>query len=438
VPRDVVALVSADDFVSAIRVYADRVNDLLRRGGISATEAVEVSEAQALALLNALIDAPATVIDLAGWWFGRAIEATAAVGEPASPVTGTGGAAAQDRARAALAELPDDERWAVALRDSYDLPLQAVGVAMGRDPQSAAELTAAGRLHLVAAYDSRPAPDLSGHTGRTTVDLVALSRLADGTLESPWAAPLRRHAANCPACEDVLESLARGRRLAAGLAIIAMADDAREALIDRVAGRAAVMLPTAEAVQQALDDDDEPGPPISPVVAVVVLVLALALGVAIAVLSRANHTSSPGPIPTIAPSIASSSSPPPTTAVQIPSAPASPTASDRRTPHRHHSPSPTPTHSVTAPATGPQGPSISLSPSHGPSGSTITVAGSGWRAGTTVTLTYGHTGSTARATVDSRGRFVATVTATAVLPGAEEITARDGAKSADARFSQTI
>lgn len=291
-PRDVVALVSADDFVSAVRVYADRVNDLLRRSGAPALEAIEVTETQALALLDAVVGAPETVIDLAGWWFARAIEHASRDGntpnlavleEPISVLAGTTG---EGEVRASLAGLPEGERAAVMLRDSYDLPAQAVGVALHRGAESAAELTTAGRLHLVAAYDSRQAPDLSGHAGRTTVDLVSLSKLAEGTLESPRAAPLRRHASNCPACEDVLESLAKGRRLAAGLPISAMDDDARESLIARIAARAAKMLPSHEAVLRAVDEDHDPGPAVSPVLAVIVLVLALSLGIALAVLSR--------------------------------------------------------------------------------------------------------------------------------------------------------
>ena len=107
-PRDVVALVSADDFVSAIRVYADRVNDLLRRRGIPPVEAVEVLETHALALLDAVVNAPETVIDLAGWWFARAVETTtsarrkAATGddETTSMLAGT---ESEARVRAALA-----------------------------------------------------------------------------------------------------------------------------------------------------------------------------------------------------------------------------------------------------------------------------------------------------------------------------------------------
>jgi DNA-directed RNA polymerase specialized sigma24 family protein len=292
VPRDVVALVSADDFLSAVRVYADRVNDLLRRSGATPIEAIEVAETQALALLDAVLSVPETVIDLAGWWFARAIEhsggedggaSLAAIEEPISVLAGTSGEA---QVRSALVGLPEGERAAVVLRDGYDLPPQAVGVALHRGAESAAELTAAGRLRLVAAYDERPVPDLSNHLGRTTVDLVSLSKLAEGTLEAPRAAPLRRHAANCAACEDVLESLARGRRLAAGLPISAMDDDARESLIERIGERATALLPSHEAVLQAVDEDHDPGPAISPVIAVIVLVLAITLGIAIAVVSR--------------------------------------------------------------------------------------------------------------------------------------------------------
>jgi DNA-directed RNA polymerase specialized sigma24 family protein len=292
VPRDVVALVSADDFVSAVRVYADRVNDLLRRSGAPALEAIEVTENQTLALLDAVVSTPETVIDLAGWWFARAIEHSdedsddtpiAAIEEPISVLAGTAG---EGQVRAALAGLPPDERQAVVLRDAYDLPPQAVGVALHLDPDAAAELSAAGRLHLVSAYDDRPAPDLSGHYGRTTVDIVSLSKLAEGTLEAPRAAPLRRHTANCAACEDVLESLAKGRRLAAGLPISAMDDDARESMIERIGSRAAALLPSHEAVLRAVDEDHDPGPAISPVIAVIVLVLAITLGIAVAVVSR--------------------------------------------------------------------------------------------------------------------------------------------------------
>ena len=387
-PRDVVALVSADDFVSAVRVYSDRVNDLLRRGGVPALEAIEICETHALALLDAVVNAPESVIDLAGWWFARAIEVTsgaaaspapAAIDEPISMLAGTAG---EEQVRAALAGLPEAERAAVILRDGYDLPNQAVGVALRRGEESAAELTAVGRLNLVAAYDDRRAPDLSGHSGRTTVDLVALSRLADGTLESPRGAPLRRHVGNCPACEEVLESLAKGRRLAAGLPIIAMDDDARESLIDRVATRAEAVLPSHDAVLRAVDEDHDPGPVVSPVIAIVALVLALSLGIAIAVVSRQAELASGAATGTeqhraahrdaVIPggSAGHAASPdelrrqrrPPQPATGAPPSP----ATRRRPRHRR------PRHRRAGPTR------ISLSPTSGRSGTTITVFGPGF------------------------------------------------------------
>jgi anhydro-N-acetylmuramic acid kinase len=56
VPREVVALVSADDVVAAVRVHADRVHDLLRRSGCGVDESVEVCESYAFALIDALVN----------------------------------------------------------------------------------------------------------------------------------------------------------------------------------------------------------------------------------------------------------------------------------------------------------------------------------------------------------------------------------------------
>jgi DNA-directed RNA polymerase specialized sigma24 family protein len=329
VPRDVVALVSADDFVSAVRVFADRANDLLRRSGVAPLEAIELCEKHTLGLLEAVATEPETVIDLAGWWFARVIELVngrepADSAAPEDAISMLAGTPREARVRAALSALPEPEREAVVLRDCYDLPPQAVGVALHTDTDSAAELTAIGRLQLVATYDDRPAPDLSGHSGRTTVDLIALSRLAEGSLEAPRAAPLRRHLGNCAACDDVLEALAKARRLAAGLPIIAMDDQARESLIDRVATRATSTLPSHEAVLRAVDEDHDPGPAISPVVAVVVLVLALALGIAIAVLSHSSHPSTRLPTVTTSTSAPPSASPPATSAPSLPTTSNSP------------------------------------------------------------------------------------------------------------------
>ena len=447
-PRDVVALVSADDFVSAVRVYADRINDLLRRNGVPALEAIEISETYALALLDALVNAPETVIDLAGWWFARAIELTsrqvgstdAEVEEPISMLAGTAG---EEQVRAALATLSDSERAAVMLRDGYDLPAQAVGVALRRGTESATELAAAGRLHLVAAYDGRRSPDLAGHTGRTTVDLLALSQLADGSLESPRAAPLRRHIGNCSACEDVTEALAKGRRLAAGLPIIAMDDDARLSLIDRVAARAISVLPSHDEVLRVVDEDHDPGPTVSPVLVIFVLVLALVLGVVLAALIQSDTTpNTPASPPvTIQPSVSA----------------AFPTGAAIKPPHIHPSSAP-PTRILTTPAipgaghsskptkspvtttSPPQAatPKIDLSPTSGKSGTTFAVFGSGFPPDTTVTLSYATGRSTSTAEVDSNGDFTGQLRAATLLPGNRRVSATDGSVVVTATFVQRL
>lgn len=448
-PRDVVALVSADDFVSAVRVYADRVNDLLRRSGVPAPEAVEICETHSLALLDAVVNAPETVIDLAGWWFARALEVTSQADRPPDaetadePISMLAGTTSEGLVRAALADLPEGERLAVMLRDGYDLPWQAVGVALRRGADSAAELTAIGRLHLVATYDSRRVPDLTGHSGRTTVDLVSLSQLADGSLESPRAAPLRRHVGNCPACEEVVEALSKGRRLAAGLPIIAMDDDAREALIERISSRAEAILPSHEAVLQAVDEDHDPGPIVSPVIAVIALVLALSLGVAIALVTQA--TSSPAPAPAPGPvasfvpspqaSFPTSITPKQRRATQTASAKPTISAGNRpsKTPHHKTSPSSLPT-TASSPVAG--RPQITLSPTSGREGTTITVSGSGFPARTIARLSYAGGRSSSSARVGADGSFTGQLQADALLPGGEQVIARDGGASASATFTQ--
>jgi hypothetical protein len=287
-------MVSADDFTSAVRVYADRVHDLLRRGGVGSQDAVRISESEALDLLKTLLREPHTVVDLAGWWFGRALDAIehnngggsgGGAIDAASLLAGTSG---ESGVRAALATLPTVQRDAVVLRDAYDLPTSAVAVALDCDEAAARELVTAGRLHLVAAYDDRTPPDLSGHTGRARVDLVSLSGLADGSLESHRAAPLRRHTGSCPACEDVVETLAKGRRLATGLPIVAMPDEAREHLLDLLAAKAAKRLPSQARLEQVVASDSDPGPLVPPMLVVFAVALAVALGLGLALLGHAT------------------------------------------------------------------------------------------------------------------------------------------------------
>ena len=438
-PREVVALVAADDAIAAVRVHADRVHDLLRRSGCGAQEAVEVTESYAFALLDALVNAPETVVDMAGWWFGRALELGRRLGTPidetsedlsTSVLAGTSGEA---QVRAGLAGLPDSERSALVLRDAYDLPPQAVAVALRRDEDSAAGLVADGRLHLVSRYDSRSIPSLAGHSGRTPADLATLSRLADGTLPPARAVALRRHLGNCPACEDVLDTLAKGRRLCAGLPVIAMPDEAREAMLERVSERAVTVLPSVDAVLLAIEEDDDLKPAISPILVIAVLVVAVLLGVGIAALTRSGGgTSALGALtPTTTPSPES----PAFSTSANPSASAS-SNSPSASPSRSLSPSSRPTQSATTVAVNPE---ISISPLSGPRGTTITVTGSGWAPGDSIAVRYTGPVSSSRASASAnkRGRFQLTISASGLVPGDYTVQASGSSGSASQSFRQT-
>lgn len=448
-PRDVVALVSADDVVAAIRVHADRVHDLLRRSGCGEAESVEVCESYALALIDAIVNAPETVGDMAGWWFGRALDLGRRLGDAAAepvddqpaaemPTSVLSGTTGEAQVRAALAQLPEQERAAVVLRDAYDLPPEAVAVALGRDIDWAATLVASGRLRLASLYDDRPIPDLASHTGRTPADLGTLGRLTDGSLPGQRSVPLRRHLGVCSSCEDVSERLTKARRLVAGLPVLAMPDDAREAMIERVAARAMTVLPSVDEVLLAIEEEDETRPAVSPFVAIVAVVLALVLGVAVAAVTSSEAagnnslTQTPGPTqPTETPAFAVS---------------ATPTASVRSgKPTKSATPTPTATASATpsattATTTAPLSDgTIELSPSSGPRGTHVQVAGTGWAPGVPVTVRYAGTlaTSTASVTPGSDGTFVAHVTANGALPGSYTVSADNGTQNDSQRFNQT-
>jgi hypothetical protein len=441
VPREVVALVSADDAVAAIRVHADRVHDLLRRSGCGPQESVEVTESYAFALIDAIVNAPETVGDMAGWWFGRALELGRRLGgagdqppEQASTsvLAGTEGEA---QVRAALATLPESERDAVLLRDGYDLPPQAVAVALRREPDAAAALVALGRLSLVSRYVDRRPPSLADHTGRTPADLATLSQLADGTLPVQRSVALRRHLQACVACEDTVDMLAKGRRLAAGLPVIAMPDEAREAMLQRVTERATSVLPSVDEVLLAVEEDDDTRPAISPITVVLAIVAALVLGVGVAALTRSSNDGAGAavlqPVPTLQPTLTPSFSVAPTTSTSA-------TTSPRRTT------TPTTVASRTATARPTRSsfvvnPAIVLSPTSGPRGTTITVSGSGWQPGDEVTVRYtGPVSSTATsAFAGPRGNFRVTVTADGLVPADYVVRALGGSGSATASFRQT-
>lgn len=452
-PPQVTALVSADDFVSVVRVHSDRLHDLLRRLGCGADEAVEVVEAYALALLDALVNRPETVVDMAGWLFGRALElgrrleggGDAPTEVARSVLAGTEGEA---QVRSALARLPEVERYAVVLRDAYDLAPQSVAVALRRSPDATASLIATARMHFIGLYDDRQPPTLDDHTGRQAVDLTTLGRVADGSLSGTPATALRRHVHACTACEDVVEAQVKARRVAAGLPVIALPDDVRDPLLGRVAERAQSTLPTLEEVLFAAEEDEDVAPAISPLVVVVAIVLALVLGAAVALATREGGRKSAAtfgvPTPTVAPSITAvfptqSTSGSPTAS---PSATATATRSATASAKPTSSVTPSATATPSASATAAASAGISVSPTRGPNGTTVTVTGTGWHAGTTVTITYSDalgrdTGSTAQATTGPDGRFTAQLVArdSTGLPGRHTVTATNGEQSASATFT---
>jgi hypothetical protein len=320
------------------------------------------------------------------------------------------------------------------LRDAYDLPPQAVAVALRRDEDSTAALVAVGRLHLVSRYDSRPPPGLAGHTGRTPADLPMLSRLADGTLAPPRVVALRRHIRNCVACEDVLDTLTKGRRLCAGLPVIAMPDEAREAMLERVGARATSVLPSVEAVLLAIEEDDDVKPAISPIVVIAALVVALLLGVGIAAVTRSGDGGSA--LDTLRPSSSPSPITPSFSAAPTPSLSTASTSASA-SPSRSRSPSSRPSQSSSTASA--LHPAITTSPASGPRGTTITVTGSGWAAGDDVVVRYtGPVSSSRSSTVaSSRGRFQVTITASGLVPGDYTVQARGSSGSASSAFRQT-
>jgi len=170
----------------------------------------------------------------------------------------------------------------------------------------------------------------------------------------------------------------------------------------------------------------------------IAIVLALVLGVAVAAVT----THHPGDSVALAT--------PQSPAAVSPSFTVGPAPTDRSpSPRRHHSASPSATTTPSTPP--PAGPSstptsaaaaiaaITIDPGSGPRGTTISVTGTGWTPGSTVSVRYSGalTGGGASATVDARGRFSATVTANAALPGSYTVTASDGSQSDSQPFRQT-
>jgi DNA-directed RNA polymerase specialized sigma24 family protein len=449
---------SAEDVFAAVRVHADRVHDFVRRLGCSGPAAAEVVETSALDLVDAVATRPESVPDVVGWWFGRARALGRSV---AGAVAGTspelplgGGLLSADEDQALVAEaldvLPERDRVALLLRDSYALPAVSVGVALGADVEMGMELVGRARLAFLAGIGDDEVRPTAGHA----VQLGALARLAEGGPVAAADATARRHAQACQICRSVLDAEARAHSMLAGLAVVALPERVREEVLAHVEAQAQAYLPSAADLM--LDDDEvldeEPSRWAVPLYALAALVAAVVVGTVIGLLlSRSpsgSGSSSAGPVdPGVLPPVTAKPLPPtsplptafpslagqPTPTVFIVTPPPSPTAGPSR-----------------AGSTGPSGPpepateplTLMVNPASGPNGATLSVEGTGWTAGRTITLDYldplgRQTGSHAGAVSDVRGRFTTTLSAQdpSNLPGRHTVRCTDGTHTATASYT---
>jgi hypothetical protein len=242
----------------------------------------------------------------------------------------------------------------------------------------------------------------------------------------------------CSSCEDVSERLTKARRLVAGLPVLAMPDEAREAMIERVAARAMTVLPSMDEVLLAIEEEAETRPAVSPLVAIVAVVLALVLGVAVAAVTSSEAAGNSGLTQIPGDTVTSPESP----AFSVPATPAK--AAKSAKPSASASATPTTSASPTATAVATTAPPvadgvITLSPSSGPRGTRIDVTGTGWAPGVPVTVRYTGTlaTSTDSVTPNKSGTFTAHVTANGALPGTYTVSADNGTQTDSQRFNQT-
>lgn len=286
-------MVAAETVVAAVRAHADRVHDLARRLGCNPSAAAEVTEASALELVDAAAATPHEVADPVGWWFRRAEELARAVsgGVPAArqprpmgetrPFVGLVGQGVLTRA---LAELPDEERLLLLLRDSYDLAPSTVAAASGRTPDAVSLMVARGRLELLDSC-GEAVPEPTGHVG----ELGPLARVAEGSV-APRDVAVARHVGRCAGCTAVVDAQTRARRLMAGLVVVALVDADRDTVLRRTRQRAGDLLPTRAAIDEAraavlAEEPPEPPPLVSGLLVLALLLLGLVVGVVAGVLT---------------------------------------------------------------------------------------------------------------------------------------------------------
>jgi len=438
---------SAEAVLTAVRVHADRVHDAVRRLGCGPGAAAAVTGASALDLVDAVANDPAAVADPVGWWFARARalgRSRAGSPDDALPVGGgvLSGDANQVRLAQALEALPEQQRAALLLRDSYALPAAAVGTALSLEPSAALELVARSRLAFLPQLlggDSLDRP--GGHS-----DLQALARLGEGGPVAARDATTRRHVQSCEACSAVLDVQERAHRLLSGLTVVALPDADREELIEAVAARVRQLLPAALPVVVEEPVDDHPRRVLPLALAALLLLVAVGLGAAVGLYaSRSGRApafdtvGSPATLVTTAPVL---TVPP---ASRLPALPTTPPTAQVFT----LTPSPTPPPSPTASPSVKPTPSavpvtVALSPATGPDGTDVTVTGTGWTPGLTVQVSYRDpagavTPAMATGVVTAGGTF-STVLSAADPTGAtgpHRVTVTDGAKVGAATFTVT-
>jgi DNA-directed RNA polymerase specialized sigma24 family protein len=411
--------VSADAFVAVVRAYADRVHDDVRRLGCSASAAAEVVETSALGLAERLRTRPHEVRDLVGAWFRDArVYADRVAGgdetEPEPEALAAGAGIVQrsedDAAtREALARLGERDRIALLLRDAYDLPYVSAGVALGLDADATAVVVARARVRFLrlTGADGVPA-DPEEHDAH----LATAARLADGQLAPDAVAAAERQVAKCAVCAAVVPALREARRLLSGLAILAMADADRDALIARATAVAQRVLPSADEVAAA--GDVPSGRPLSVTLVAGCLGGALLLG-ALAGLATGGDNGNGSAAPDFDPG---NGSPTATAPSKTPSATPTPTGKPSGTP------TPSATRTAGPPTTRPPATNtfsaspgsegMALSKSAGGNGETVSVAGTGWQPGQVVTIVYldalhRPTGQSANATPDASGAFTTSI-----------------------------
>ena len=443
-----------------LRVHADRVHDAVRRLGVDAPAAVEIVETSALSLVDAVARHPELVPDAAGWWFAEArdLAVRAAANRPDLPLGGGLLSADEDQLvlAEAVEELPVDERLALLLRDAYRLPFAAVAAALRTDEEQAAAVVARARLHAVPLLDDEPAPPLPGHAA----SLGALGRLGESGEVAPADATVRRHVQVCPACAAVTDAQARVHVLLSGLAVVALPDAARTALIAQAEERASAALPSAASLvvtEEEWEDYDDDPRILPPLLAALGVVLAVVLGtVAGIVLSRGADSVLPladGPLPAV--TLPPVEQPPPLR-IDGSTLPPPPPVEPPRTrvfeiAPRTTAPAPPPPQATTAPTAAPTASApaagnatLTVDPRSGPEGATLRVTGAGWAPGSRVLLEYldttgRPTGSRTNAEVDDDGEFDAQLVARDPngLPGRHTVRATSGETVRSAPYEVT-